>query len=90
MYTIFQQVCLSHANHYIYGQVWRYTNHQHQLVVPFLTPWHPFIAPRAHTWEDKDAYDAKAIHLAKAFHTNFEKFADGVTDEVKSAGPLAK
>lgn len=42
------------------------------------------------TWEDKDAYDAKATHLAKAFHANFEKFADGVTDEVKSAGPLAK
>ena len=42
------------------------------------------------TWEDKAAYDAKAIHLAKAFHANFEKFADGVTDEVKNAGPLAK
>ncbi len=42
------------------------------------------------TWQDKAAYDEKATHLAKAFHANFEKFADGVTEEIRNAGPLAK
>ncbi|MBF0644218.1 phosphoenolpyruvate carboxykinase [Desulfuromonas acetoxidans] len=42
------------------------------------------------TWEDKAAYDAKATELAKAFHANFAKFADGVTEEIRNAGPLAK
>ncbi|MBN2645597.1 MAG: phosphoenolpyruvate carboxykinase [Desulfuromonadaceae bacterium] len=42
------------------------------------------------TWHDASAYDAKATELAKAFHKNFEKFADGVTEEVRQAGPLAR
>lgn len=42
------------------------------------------------TWEDQAAYDEKATHLAKAFHANFEKFADGVTDEVRKAGPVVR
>ncbi|MCD6527140.1 MAG: phosphoenolpyruvate carboxykinase [Desulfuromonas sp.] len=42
------------------------------------------------TWEDKAAYDAKATGLAKAFHANFEKFADGVTEEIRNAGPLVR
>lgn len=42
------------------------------------------------TWDDKDAYDAKAAELAKAFHQNFEKFADGVTEEIRDAGPLVR
>lgn len=42
------------------------------------------------TWEDKNAYDAKATELAKAFHENFLKFADGVTEDIRDAGPLAR
>ncbi len=42
------------------------------------------------TWADKDAYDAKATHLAKAFHANFEKFADGASAEICAAGPLVR
>ncbi len=39
------------------------------------------------TWADAAAYDAKANELAKMFVTNFEKYASGVSAEVKAAGP---
>jgi phosphoenolpyruvate carboxykinase (ATP) len=42
------------------------------------------------TWADKAAYDEKATHLAKAFHTNFEKFASGVTEDIRNAGPIVR
>lgn len=42
------------------------------------------------TWEDKAAYDAKAKELAKRFHDNFEKFAEGFTEEVRKAGPASE
>ncbi|HSH41175.1 MAG TPA: phosphoenolpyruvate carboxykinase [Arenicellales bacterium] len=41
------------------------------------------------TWADKDAYDQQARMLAARFAENFEKYADAVSDEVKSAGPIA-
>ncbi len=40
------------------------------------------------TWADKDAYDQQAAMLARQFIVNFEKYAGGVSAEVRSAGPL--
>ncbi len=44
------------------------------------------LAPR-HTWADRAAYDAKARELAAMFRSNFEKYADGVSEEIRAAGP---
>jgi len=44
------------------------------------------LTPRK-TWVDPHAYDAKAKELAHLFHENFERYAAGVTAEVKEAGP---
>ncbi len=41
------------------------------------------------TWADKEAYDRQARMLAGKFAENFEKYADEVSEEVKSAGPIA-
>lgn len=42
--------------------------------------------PRS-TWADSMAYDDKAADLASMFIENFQQYADGVTDEVRAAGP---
>ncbi|MBL7699503.1 MAG: phosphoenolpyruvate carboxykinase (ATP) [Chitinophagaceae bacterium] len=47
----------------------------------------PMLYPR-NTWNDKDAYDAQALILAKKFIKNFEKYEDGVDAEIRSARPL--
>lgn len=39
------------------------------------------------TWKDKDAYEAALHKLADMFHTAMKKYEDGMTEEVKSAGP---
>ncbi|MEX2393446.1 MAG: phosphoenolpyruvate carboxykinase (ATP) [Actinomycetota bacterium] len=39
------------------------------------------------TWSDSGAYDEQARKLASMFKENFSKYADGVPDEVRSAGP---
>jgi len=39
------------------------------------------------TWDNKEAYDAQCNKLAELFNTNFEKFADGSSDEIKLAAP---
>jgi len=39
------------------------------------------------TWADPDAYDAKARELAAMFVENFADYADGVSPEVRAAGP---
>lgn len=39
------------------------------------------------TWENKADYDEKASHLASLFNKNFETYASGVSEEIKSAAP---
>jgi phosphoenolpyruvate carboxykinase (ATP) len=40
------------------------------------------------TWNNKDAYDAQALMLAKKFVMNFEKYEVGVDMEIRAAGPI--
>ena len=58
------------------------------LNIPTSCPGVPgeVLLPR-NTWTDKDAYDQAARNLAQRFRTNFDKFADQVTEEVRNAGP---
>ncbi|PYZ97113.1 phosphoenolpyruvate carboxykinase (ATP) [Alteribacter lacisalsi] len=60
------------------------------LQVPAHCPGVPdeVLLPRQ-TWQDKDAYDAKAIELASKFEENFKKFRD-ISDEIREAGPSTK
>ena len=46
-----------------------------------------FLDPRS-TWADKDGYDRQARTLAGMFAANFEAYAEGVTDDIRAAGPL--
>lgn len=39
------------------------------------------------TWEDKNGYDKKAIHLAEEFISNFTEFSDYANDEIMAAAP---
>jgi phosphoenolpyruvate carboxykinase (ATP) len=39
------------------------------------------------TWADPSRYDAKAAELAEMFARNFEQFAEGVSAEIRAAGP---
>lgn len=39
------------------------------------------------TWQDKGKYDSTARRLIELFCSNFEKFKDGASDEIVSAGP---
>jgi phosphoenolpyruvate carboxykinase (ATP) len=58
------------------------------IEVPTKVPGVPseILAPRA-TWPDGAAYDAQAAKLAKMFRDNFEKYAAGVDEAVRAAGP---
>ena len=42
------------------------------------------------TWADADAYHAKADQLAEAFIKNFEKYADGSSEEILSGAPVVR
>ena len=56
--------------------------------VPTSVPGVPsgILRPRD-TWADPAGYDAKARELASMFVANFADYADGVSEEVRAAGP---
>jgi len=43
----------------------------------------------SNTWSDKSAYEATAKKLAGLFNKNFANYLEGVSAEVKTAGPVA-
>ena len=58
------------------------------LQMPSICPNVPteLLNPR-NTWENKNAYDAKANELAEAFNNNFKKFAKHAKEEIMAAAP---
>jgi len=56
--------------------------------IPVAVPGVPaeVLVPR-NAWKDPAAYDAAAARLAEMFHKEFADFADGVSEEIRSAGP---
>ena len=58
--------------------------------VPVTCPDVPdgFLDPRS-TWSDPLAYDEAATRLAAMFEENFAAYADGVSDDIRAAGPTA-
>ena len=60
-----------------------------RVEVPVSVPGVPdeVLIPR-NTWADKDAYDATAHKIARMFHDNFSKYAAGVSEGIRNAGPI--
>lgn len=58
------------------------------VAIPSSCPGVPaqLLDPR-NTWTDKNAYDAKAKFLAGLFVSNFEKYKDGVSEDIIAAAP---
>jgi phosphoenolpyruvate carboxykinase (ATP) len=61
-----------------------------RVAVPVRVPGVPdeVLIPR-NTWPDKAAYDQAANRIADMFHDNFVKYADGVSEGIRNAGPVA-
>jgi phosphoenolpyruvate carboxykinase (ATP) len=59
-----------------------------RLQVPVRVPGVPddVLHPRD-TWQDTAGYDRTARRLAAMFHVNFAKYAEGVSEAVRNAGP---
>ena len=60
------------------------------VAVPVAVPDVPagVLDPRS-TWADAARFDAQARKLAEMFRQNFRRFAEGVSDDVRRAGPRA-
>ena len=60
-----------------------------RVSVPTSCPGVPdhVLQPR-NTWADKDAYDRKAVELARLFHENFKRFASA-PEAIRGAGPIS-
>jgi len=60
-----------------------------KVLIPTSCPGVPseILNPK-NTWQDKEAYDKKAIELAKQFIQNFEKYAAAVSKEILDAAPV--
>jgi len=61
-----------------------------RVAVPTSVPGVPaeILVPRA-TWPDPGAYDEAARRIAHMFRENFEAYAEGVSEAVRAAGPIA-
>ncbi len=59
-----------------------------RVAVPVAVPGVPaeVLVPRR-TWPEPAAYDETARRLAGMFHANFAKYADGVSEAIRTAGP---
>ena len=60
-----------------------------RVAVPTEVPGVPteVLFPRT-TWSDPAEYDQAATRIAAMFHANFAAYADGVSPEVRDAGPI--
>ena len=60
-----------------------------RVAVPTEVPGVPteVLFPRT-TWSDPAEYDQAATRIAAMFHANFAAYADGVSPEVRNAGPI--
>lgn len=70
----------------------QYENHEiFGVAMPKQCPGVPseVLNPR-NTWQDKDAYDAKANQLAGAFLKNFEKFSEFANEQILSGAPRVR
>ncbi len=67
------------------------THSQFGVKLPLTCPNVPdeVLSPRG-TWEDKEAYDAKASMLAHKFIANFEQFSDYANEEIMGGAPTPK
>ncbi len=61
------------------------------LRVPTSVPNVPseVLDPR-NTWQDKEKYDEQAHMLAQKFNENFQKYAEGASEEIRAAGPKSR
>jgi len=59
------------------------------VAIPTAVPGVPseVLIPR-NTWDNKEAFDEKAAYLAGLFKKNFDKYAEGVSEEIRNAGPM--
>lgn len=91
-----QRIRLSHTRALISAVLDGKLNHDNFEIFPIFNVEIPRDCPGvpstilnpALTWSDRDAYTKQAIALAQMFQRNFEKYAAGVSKEIKAAAPI--